>query len=550
MSPDGQFLFSLGSGNNEFGVPGDIAIGPNGNIYVTDSTSDRVKVYAANGVFQFYFGGTGAAAGQMSFPTGITVDSASQEIYVVDQTNGRVEVFDLAGLYKRVIGRFGSGAGKLTRPQGISVAGGKVYVVDAYQSSVEVFDTSGNTVNIAVNASGTPVPFIGQYGSGPGSLKVPTDAAIAGSRLFVSNTDNARVEVFEILDPQGLKTSPAVLTYSTAMGVNPLYQTIQVDPQVAGNAVAWTASVSAPFISLSQTSGTAPVAVNVSIDTTNMAAGTYTGSVIFHSNGNNVDYSVAVSLTIIQPQLSVSSAGIDMTYRKGSGLPAAQSITVDSTGGSVQWVAVTDALWINLSGTSGTTPAVLSVSANQNVDAMSEGQYNVNVTITAPAAANSPAVVPVRLRVVVAGTVTVTTNLDAATFALTGPVIYSGSGKAWTMDEVKAGTYTVEFGTVKGYRKPATRTVTVQSGQTITIDGQYQPNVANAIIAAKGPDPKNDALVRVLDLNGSLINEFKAFTSKYGARVATGDVDGDGSDEIIVAPGPGSDNKASVKIFR
>lgn len=550
MSPDGQFLFSLGSGNNEFGVPGDIAIGPNGFVYVTDSSADRVKVYASDGVFQFSFGGTGTAAGLMSFPTGITVDNANQEIYVVDQTNGRVEVFDLAGVYKRVIGRFGSGAGKLTRPQGISVAGGRVFVVDAYQSSVEVFDTAGNTVNVGLNAGGTAIPFIGQYGTGPGGLKVPTDTAMVGSRLFVSNTDNARIEVFEIMDPQGLKTSPTVLSFSTAMGVNPPLQTIQVDPQVAGNAVAWTASVSAPFIFLSQTSGTTPAAVNVSIDTTGMAAGTYTGSVIFHSEGNNTDYSVAVSLTIVQPQLSVSSAGVDMTYRKGNGLPAAQAITVDSTGGSVQWTAVADALWTSLSGASGATPAALAVSANQNSDALAEGQYNANVTITAPGAANSPAVVPVRLRVVVAGTVTVTTNLDSATFALTGPVTYTGSGKTWTMDEVKAGAYTVEFGMVKGYRKPASRTVTVQSGQTITIDGLYQPNVANAIIAAKGPDPKNDALVRVFDLNGNLINEFKAFTSKYGARVAAGDIDGDGSDEIVVAPGPGVDNKASVKIFR
>lgn len=539
MSPDGQFIFSLGKGKGEFGMPGDIAIAPNGYIYVTDSPNNVVKVYTPEGTFQFSFGGYGTNTGQMIFPTGITCDNTNQEIYVVDHNNGRVHVFDLNGNFKRSFGSFGSGQGKLTRPQGIYVLNGLVYVADAYQSNIEVFDRNGNFV-----------AFIGQFGNGPGNLKVPMDVIMSGTKLFVANSDNERIEVFNVIDSQGLDITPSTLSFTTDINTNPPGQSVQVDPQVSGTSVPWTAAVSAPFIKLSQSSGIAPSSVTVNIDATALSSGVYTGNVIFRSQ-NGVDYPLAVNLTVLAPQrqLFVSPTSIEMFHQKNGELDTG-TVSITSSGGSLQWSATTSAQWLTLSAVSGVTPSMITLSLNQDVNNLLEGIYNATVTINATNAIGSPATITVTLKTVVAGTIIVNTNLDEASFTISGPVTYTGSGTHWKTDEAKEGTYSIEFGHVKGFRRPASQSFKVKTGQSVTINGQYQPlRVANAITAAKGPDPKNDALVRVLDISGNLINQFKALATKYGAKVAMGDINGDGSDEIIVTPGPGPDNKALIKVF-
>ena len=43
--------------------------------------------------------------------------------------------------------------------------------------------------------------------------------------------------------------------------------------------------------------------------------------------------------------------------------------------------------------------------------------------------------------------------------------------------------------------------------------------------------------------------ELLAYDTGYGVKVAAGDIDGDGVDEIITAPGPGQYNKGKIKIW-
>jgi DNA-binding beta-propeller fold protein YncE len=638
LSPDGSVPFSLGQGLREFRMPGDIAVSSGGLIYVTDSTANVVKIYNPDGTSRSSFGGYGAGNGQMIFPTGICVDDANNEVYVVDQTNGRVEVFDPNGIFQRSFGQ-----GRLSRGQGISVAGGKVYVADAYLSTVKVFDTDG-----------TFVASIGSYGSGEGNLKIPMDVVMIGTTLYVTNSDNGRIEVFDVVNPQGLSVSPLNLSFTTYPNTAPSPQAVQVDPEVAGTDVPWTATVSASFITLSASSGTAPTQVEVGV--TGLAVGTYTGAVIFHADGN--DYPVTVSLTVVQPptQLLVSPHSISLTYHNGTSSP--QAISVGSSGGSLSWSASTGLTWLGLSSASGTTPAIVTasvnsavadtmndgvytgsitiaapdaagspqivpvtltverqslsvsphsidmfhqtggdlassdlsigsvggilnwsaatdaqwltvqpssgstgasvmVSLNTNAETLAEGTHTASVTVTAPDAINSPVMVSVMLRVAKAGTIIVQSNLEATSFTISGKtasgasLTLQGQGKDWGTDDAKPGTYTIHFDFIQGYRRPADQAFDIVSGKTVSLDVQYTPlSVANVIAAAKGPSPKNDATVRILDLDGGLISEFKALDTKYGARVAMGDTDGDGADEVIVAPGAGVGNQAYVKVFR
>jgi hypothetical protein len=105
------------------------------------------------------------------------------------------------------------------------------------------------------------------------------------------------------------------------------------------------------------------------------------------------------------------------------------------------------------------------------------------------------------------------------------------------------------------YRQP--------DGATITSFDAYGPSFAGGVFVATGnldgdaPDevvtgagPSGGPHVRTFETNGSLLNNgFFAYEPGFtgGVRVAVGDVDGDGADEIVTAPASG--RVATIKVF-
>lgn len=184
----GHFLRKLGQGDGEFALPNHIAVDPGtGVVYVADSGANEVKAFR-DGMVVTRFGGTGSAAGQFSFPTGIHA-SAAGEIFVADQNNDRVQVFDREGTFLRC---FGKGGGMSLKPRFGRVQGltgdtsGRVYVADAFQGTVKVFD-----------AAGVFLGAIGQFGDRTGELQLPQSLAVdSNNRLLVASTGNSRIEVF------------------------------------------------------------------------------------------------------------------------------------------------------------------------------------------------------------------------------------------------------------------------------------------------------------------------------------------------------------------
>jgi hypothetical protein len=74
------------------GSYGGIAVGPAGDVYVSDTRNDRVNVYAPDGSFLRSFGTSGTTGGRLSRPFGVAA-GAEQQVYVVDQFNARVQKF-------------------------------------------------------------------------------------------------------------------------------------------------------------------------------------------------------------------------------------------------------------------------------------------------------------------------------------------------------------------------------------------------------------------------------------------------------------------------
>lgn len=76
----------------------------------------------------------------------------------------------------------------------------------------------------------------------------------------------------------------------------------------------------------------------------------------------------------------------------------------------------------------------------------------------------------------VTGTINVTTNLPSATFTITGPTTYTGSGTSFNEPNAPAGKYVLHFNSVLGYITPPDQTQILIAGSTLTFDpGVYSP---------------------------------------------------------------------------
>lgn len=140
----GKHLFDIGrrgSNDGEFNLPLDVAVGPDGRVYVVDAGNFRVQVFSPDGQFLMKFGSAGRRPGQFSHPKGIAVDTEGK-IFVADTGFANFQIFDRQGQVLMFIGTRSErgGPGEFLLPAGISVdVDGRVYVVDQFFRKVDVF---------------------------------------------------------------------------------------------------------------------------------------------------------------------------------------------------------------------------------------------------------------------------------------------------------------------------------------------------------------------------------------------------------------------------
>lgn len=139
-----RFLRTLGE-PGQF-RPADVAISGD-RLYVADVEHQQVHVLdKLSGETLFTFGGTGPEEGQMAHPTNLAI-GPDGSVYVSDMTNFRIQQFTAEGEFIRAIGSVGTGFGQFARPKGIDVdREGRIYVVDAAFQNVQMFDAAGNVL--------------------------------------------------------------------------------------------------------------------------------------------------------------------------------------------------------------------------------------------------------------------------------------------------------------------------------------------------------------------------------------------------------------------
>ncbi len=93
---DWNYLNQIGSpngnGDGQFMKPQDITIGPDGSVYIADTSNHRIQKFDPDGAFIAKFGEYGSGKGQFNYPARITVDKNSN-VYVYDKGNNRIQKF-------------------------------------------------------------------------------------------------------------------------------------------------------------------------------------------------------------------------------------------------------------------------------------------------------------------------------------------------------------------------------------------------------------------------------------------------------------------------
>lgn len=191
-------FFALGDAGRagEFGKgqlerPTGIALNTKTNeLLVLDTRQGAVFRYnRGDYVLKGRFGTRGTANGHFNHPTDLAVNSVG-EILVSDSLNFRVQVFSPTGEFRRAFGQAGDSPGYFSRPKGIAVdSDNNIYVVDTLFDNVQVFDAAGRLL----------LSF-GLAGQGPGEFWMPSGIAIdRNDRIYVADTYNKRIQIFQYL---------------------------------------------------------------------------------------------------------------------------------------------------------------------------------------------------------------------------------------------------------------------------------------------------------------------------------------------------------------
>jgi DNA-binding beta-propeller fold protein YncE len=178
-----------------FQYPRQIAVAPDGTLYIADSLNHRIQhitpdggVIHVWGTFANLLAGDEAPGGTFNEPWGVAV-GPDGSVYVADTWNFRIQKFTPDGTFLSMWSTYTLGGLEtgFYGPRGLAVDNqGRVYVADTGNKIIIVFDQDGNTIT-----------HIGEPGLGSGQLDEPVAVAVDEAGLvYVTDTWNQRVQVF------------------------------------------------------------------------------------------------------------------------------------------------------------------------------------------------------------------------------------------------------------------------------------------------------------------------------------------------------------------
>ena len=376
--------------------------------------------------------------------------------------------------------------------------------------------TSGTTITLAGEDFGAQCSNCKVYATPAGSTTATALTVTAWSNTAISvqlpssltGYQTLQVNAVAGVDSIGVRalaqtTQPALSVSVTALnfaytvgGAVPSPQSFAISNSGTGT-LSWTATAptSAPWLSLSSTSGTAPSSVAVTVDPSAVPAGTYVGVIQIAAAGATGSPAPVTVTLVVSPApavLTVTPASLTFQYTAPGAVPSSQSLAIaNSGGGTFTWTATGGAYWVTISAASGALPGTPSVSViPQN---LAPGTYTATLTIAAADNSVTPVSVTVTL------TVTGTSPTPAIT-AVENAASYQTSFASATWVAIGGTnlsqiTYTWQAGDIVNGALP-----TSLEGVSVTIDGipAYIDYISPKQINVLAPDDTNTGPVQVV----------------------------------------------------
>lgn len=228
VAGNGQWLYKNGADGgaataSPLYLPGGIAVDPAGDLYIADSSNNRIRfVNAQTGIISTVAGdgnpgsandGSTATAAQVNNPTGIVLDGAGN-LYIADSGNHAIRKLTLAtGKLTTVAGQLGVGgssgdgglatAAMLNTPEGVALdPAGNLYISDTANQVIRRVDAATGVITTYAGTLGT-AGYTGDGGQATSALLntpwgLTTDS---NSDLFIADLSNS---VIREVSPSGI----------------------------------------------------------------------------------------------------------------------------------------------------------------------------------------------------------------------------------------------------------------------------------------------------------------------------------------------------------
>jgi streptogramin lyase len=184
FSPSGTLLLALGTagvpgdGPDTFNQPSDVAVAPNGDIFVADGhggdSNARIVKFSKDGTFTKTWGKKGSRPGEFDDPHAVEFDSRGR-LFVADRQNNRIQLFDQDGRFLEEWRQFG-------RPSGISIdEHDAIYVSEADSGVTRMGRAKGVWIGNARDGSTTL--FISDPGGNPEGIAADGQGTVYGTEV-------------------------------------------------------------------------------------------------------------------------------------------------------------------------------------------------------------------------------------------------------------------------------------------------------------------------------------------------------------------------------
>jgi sugar lactone lactonase YvrE len=196
----------------QLGEPSGVAIDAAGNLFIADTYNQRIRkvtpggvisTVAGNGIQGYSGDGGPATSAQLSYPSGLAIDTAGN-LFIADWENNCVRKVTPTGVISTVAGGGNAGLGdggpatsaQLATPMGVAVdAAGNLFIADTGNARVRKVTPGGVINTVAGIGPWPPWYYLGDgIPATSAQLSYPLGVAVdAAGNLFIADTDNNRV---------------------------------------------------------------------------------------------------------------------------------------------------------------------------------------------------------------------------------------------------------------------------------------------------------------------------------------------------------------------